>query len=426
MSDSTDARKAALDAAASAKPKGKDKALPPTPPPRSTGNAGGIGNVAAALDPKAHRQAIGRQKIADDLSYDTAVHFGFLGSGQGGGRIAQAFWELGYRRVGIFNTTDTDFEGLAEELPKLSMDINGAAKDMRLARQAMAGRDEEVRDLLARSWGAELDCGVICVGLGGGTGSGTALPLVKAARAYMESVGRPPRVGAIVSLPDAEEGQQVARNAVTAFQELLDAGVSPLIVIDNDRVHELYQPPMSKLLPKSNEIVAALLHLFNRLAATRSPYVTFDGSELLQLLDSGIVVMGAASLVVGEIHTPVDVSTKIRDELAHSILATVDLRTGRKAACVFVAAQQVLDTFGKDFFAAGFTQLDRIVGANLPEGTQTVVHRGIYLGDSDGLQCYTMIAGLEPPRTKLAVLSRVGGLKSFTSSSVAKHLGVDN
>lgn len=407
-----------MEAAAGDKPVKVGSGLTPKKKP-------GLGNVAASLSPKSHKSVTKGVIINDEFDHDTAFHMAFIGAGQGGSRIANAFWRLGYRRVGIFNTTDSDFEGIEEEIPKLSLDIGGAAKDMLFARQALETRDEEVWDLMQRAWGNSLDCALVCVGLGGGSGSGTGLPLVRLARQYMETKQRPPRVGAVVSLPSIDEGQQVARNAVNAFKELLADRVSPLLIIDNDRVHQLYEPPMSQLLPKSNELVSQLFHLFNTLAATKSEHITFDRAEFAQLLDGGIVVMGSADIPVDEVRTPADVSGKIRDELANSVLAEVDLRRGKKAACVFVASPEVLDSFGKDYFAAGFTQLNRIVGAGHPEGTSTVVHRGLYRGADEGLQCYTMISELDPPYQKLQALAKEAGLSLGHGSSIAKYLGVE-
>ena len=362
-------------------------------PPRSA-----IANVAKAAMPTQHKAAaVKAAEVSDRFSCETAMRMAFVGAGQGGGKIAQAFWNVGYRRVSAFNTTDSDFEGLDPEMPKMSLDIGGAAKDMQMARNAMRGRDEEVRDLFSRGWGKKFDCAIVCVGLGGGSGSGAGLPLVKLARKYMEDEGLPVRVGAIVALPSVDEGQQAARNAVTAFQELHDAGVSPLVIIDNDKVDDLYSPPMSRLLPMSNELVSSLFHLFNQLAATKSKHITFDRAEFAQLLDSGIVVMGSADFDVAAIASPADISTKIREELANNVLADIDLRTGKKAACVFVASHEILDSFGKEYFAAGFTALNRIVGSGHPEGTDVVVHRGLYAESLEGLQCYTMVADLAPP-----------------------------
>lgn len=388
---------------------------------------GGISNLAARLAPAAQASTVKQVQIADDFDTDTAFHVAFLGTGQGGSRIAQSFWDLGYRRVGMFNTTDQDWvkpvgrPGISDEIPKLSLDIGGASKDMQLARDNCKGREAEIWDLLTRSWGNSFDCALVCVSLGGGTGSGTALTLIQAARKYMEEKNLPVRVGAVVSLPAADDGQQVCRNAHRAFHELLAAKISPLLVIDNDRVNELYTPAMSELLPRSNEIVSQMFHQFNQLAAAKSEHVTFDRSEFAQLLDSGIVVMGAADIPVGDLRSPADVSTKIREDLANNVLAKVDLARGKKGACVFVAARDVLDTLSKDFFAAGFTQLDRIVGAAYGGEVETVIHRGVYCGTDPGLQCYTMIGDLDPPQAKLDALAKVGGVRG-AKVSAEKHM----
>lgn len=390
-------------------------------PPKKVGLV--VANVAKSVSPASHKSAAKSAAVKDAFDYDTALHMAFIGAGQGGGKIAQGFWDAGYRRVAAFNTTDSDFEGLDPTMPKLSLDIGGAAKDMQLARNAIKGRDEEVRDLMVRGWGNQFDCALVCVGLGGGSGGGTALPLVEMARKYMESVSRPVRVGAVVSLPSTDEGQQICRNAYRAFQELREAKVSPLIVIDNDKVDQLYHPPMSDLLPKSNMLVAQLFHLFNQLGAARSSHITFDRSEFTQLLDGGIVVMGSADIPVEEITSPADVSEAIRTQLAESVLADVKLETGRKAACIFVAGRSVLGKFGREYFSAGFTRLNRIVGGAHPEGTETVVHRGLYEIGDDGLQCYTLVSEVDPPHAKLQALAKEGGIRlDVKGTGAAGHL----
>lgn len=398
------------------------RARPPVPPRPPAPAA----NVARAAAPSAHAAArVRAEAVADAFDHETAVRFAFVGAGQGGGRIAQAFWDVGYRRVAAFNTTDSDFAGLADELPRFSLGVGGAAKDMAAARAAMRGRDEEVWDLFTRAWGRSFDRAVVCVGLGGGSGGGACVPLVRLARRYMESHGLAPRVGAVVSLPGVDEGRRVARNAVEAFAELAAERVSPLVVIDNDAVDALYRPPMAHLLPKSNELVSRLLHLFNRLAATKSRHITFDRSEFEQVLDAGLVVFGSADLPTESIAGPADVSQAIKEQLAASVLARVDPRTAKKAACVFVAGSSVLEAYGKEYFAAGFTMIDRVVGSAHAAGdAEVVVHRGLYQEGDDGLQCYVLIGGAEPPFDKLAALARVGGLPEAEVPHLARHLRV--
>jgi len=384
-------------------------------------------NVAKSLSPSSRQQAVKQVVVNDEFGYDVAFNMAFLGTGQGGSRIANAFYQLGYRRVAVMNTTDMDFAGIAEPIPKLNLAVGGAAKDPIFAANSLRGREEEVWDLMTRSWGNSPDYALICVGLGGGTGSGTTPILVDLARKYMESKGKPPRVGCIVSLPPTTEGQQVSKNAVQTFKTLLDMKVSPMLIIDNARIHELYKPGMTRLHATANETVSQLFHLFNQLAAVHSEFITFDRAEFAQLLDGGVVVLGAADIPVESINTPADISTRIREDLTNNVLATVDLKRGKKAACLFVGSQDVLDSLSLDYFDAGFTQLDRLIGSAYSKKVPTVIHRGLYLGAEPGLQCYTMISELDPPLDRLAELGKKGMLDTASSpKGVASFLGVQD
>jgi len=400
---------------------------PPAPggPPQSTGQPSGmntvnVANVAAQLDPSAHVQAAQQVVVNDIFGYDVAFNMAFLGAGQGGARIASSFYDMGYRRVGLFNTAESDFQGLPEEIERHTLELGGAAKDARFAEEALTGREEEIWDLLQRSWGNDMDYGLICVSLGGGTGSGTSGKLVEIARQYMESKGKPPRVGVILSIPAYTEGQQVCRNAVTAFQKLMELKCSPMILIDNARIHQLYRPGMTQLYNVANSTVSQLFHLFNQLAAVHSPLITFDRSELAQLLDHGICVMGAASLQ--NITSPADISASIRDQLTNNVLAEVDLKSGTKGACLFVGDQTHLDNLSLDYFDAGFTQMNRTL-----KGGNSVVHRGVYIGQSPGLQAYAMISDLKPPVATLAKLAKEANItKAQLNGGLAQFLGVND
>lgn len=394
----------------------------PTPPASVPGGPTPVqvGNIAAALDPSAHAPAAQQVEVNDAFDYDVAFNMAFLGSGQGGARLAASFHGLGYRRIGLFNTAESDFQGLPDEIERHTLELGGAAKDARFAEQALSGHEEEIWDLLQRSWGNDVDYGLVCVGLGGGTGSGTSGRLVEIAREYLESKGKPPRVGVIASIPSHTEGQQVCRNAVTAFQRLLELKVSPLILIDNARIHQLYKPGMTQLFNVANQTVSQLFHLFNQLAAVHSPLITFDRSELAQLLDHGICVMGAASLQ--NITSPADISSAIRDQLTGNVLAEVDLKKGTKGACLFVGDQAHLDTLSLDYFNAGFTQMNRTL-----KGGNSVVHRGVYVGASPGLQAYAMISDLQPPVATLAKLAKEANIsKAQLSGGLASFLGVND
>lgn len=420
-------------AAATNAVKPKTKAAPaiplPTPPavPPQRNAFSSLGNVASAIAPSSHKRAVAEVVINDEFGHSVAFNMSFLGAGQGGGRIADSFYQLGYRRVAAVNTTAMDFDGLSPDILKLDLKVGGAAKDTEFAKAQLQGREEEVWDLLTRAWGTSTDYGLICVSLGGGTGSGTAVSLVRTARKFLENQGKPPRVGAIVSLPTINEGQLVARNAYHTFNALLAEGVSPLLVIDNSKINTLYHPPMSKLHATANNTVSQLFHLFNTLCEAPDSIYTFDRSEFAQLLDNGIVVMGAAALQ--DINSPADISTAIRDQLTGNVLADVNIGTGRKGACLFVASQEELDRLPEEFFAAGFDQLERTLGTAgkaKESGAHTVIHRGLSIGQHPGIQVYMMISQLDPPAERLEALAKKANLsRDQMKSSSASFLGVD-
>lgn len=377
-----------------------------------------IPDVASFVDPTSHEKIQESCIVEDVFPYDVAFRYAFVGSGQGGARLASSFWGHGYRRVALFNTAEGDFNGLPNEIPRYVANIGGAAKNAQYAAQEIGKRTDSVSDLLQRAWGDELDVAFVCVGLGGGTGSGTVKKLVQLARLHMESKGKESRVGVIASLPSAGEGQQVCRNTLRALAELVELKVSPLVLIDNARINKLYRPGMTKLFAVANSTISSLFHLFNQIAASKGGLITFDQSELAQLLSDGVCVMGAAKLEA--VTSPTDVSEAIRQQVSNNVLAEVDLTRGRKGACIFVGPQECMDNLNLDVFEGGFRQLNHMLKED-----GSVVHRGVYVGGGSHLQVYVMISGLQLPIKTLEHLSRVANPSGVAGGfDAARFLGV--
>ena len=51
------------------------------------------------------------KKVIED-EVDVAFNFAFLGAGQGGSRIAENFYKLGYRRTAVINTAQQDLNSI--------------------------------------------------------------------------------------------------------------------------------------------------------------------------------------------------------------------------------------------------------------------------------------------------------------------------
>ena len=356
-------------------------------------------------------------KITDDFPYNVGFNFAFAGVGQCGGRIAQTFHQLGYRRVCAINTTIADMRPLklAEE-QKLDLgSAQGAGKDPEIAKALFKDRDEDIFDLFVRTWGDEVDHGFICFASAGGTGAGGYAKVVEVAKRYMAAKKRPARVGAILSLPKDEEGQKFAKNCLHTMQQLVKLKISPIVFIDNQKIRDLYQPSAGEEHHKENATTATNLHLFNRLSGTDSEHTTFDRQDLAKLLDAGVITFAAASL--DKWQSAADISTPIRDQLRGNVLATLDVSKADMAGLVYVlngAAYDEVKSADLDHGTAMFTRM--LAG-------DSTVFPGVYRGTSStaSILVLAMIGALPWPKARLTQLAGEAGV---TKDTVSKILGV--
>lgn len=357
-------------------------------------------------------------QVSDRFDYDVAYRFGFVGVGQGGGRLAETFHKLGYGRVGAINTSAEDLAGLTDDIPKLDLGTGGAGKDPARGRQVLEDAREDCRELVDRAMGdLPPDRLFVCAGLGGGTGSGGAAPLIQLCRDYLQAAGREPRVGAIVTLPEPHEGQRPCRNALQAFRQVCDLRPSPLLVIDNKRIGQLYRKGITEFYATCNTNVARLFHIFNRFAAAKSDLLSFDPADYATVLEGGLIALGASP--IAKYQTKADITSSIREQLSKTVLAEVNLRQGTSAACLFMAPEAILSQLSSDYLGAGFDVFNRMLADN------SVVHRGIYRAEIKELRCYTMVAGLPAPLARLDELAATAGTPHGFVGGQASQLGLD-
>jgi cell division GTPase FtsZ len=346
--------------------------------------------------------------ITDAMDYPTAFRFAFIGVGQGGSRLTESFRDLGYRRACVLNTTEKDLAHINLPSPnKLVLPTlavaggQGAGKDPRVAELAAQDKGEEIYDLLRRCWGDRYDWSFVCFGLGGGTGAGASTKVIETARKIMGDLRLPQHVGAIVALPKADEGARVAANAISTIHRLQGLNLSPVIIVDNERIREIYpRTPVGQFWGVANRSVTTLLHLFNRIAAIPSPHTSFDPADLASIMASGVVAFGATPVTRHE--TQADISKAIRQQLKGNVLASLDLTRGRIAGCIFIGGEDLLNNLPQDYLDHGFDMLTRLLAPG------STVHRGIYPGARADLSAYTMIGGLDWPGERLTELQSHG------------------
>ena len=336
--------------------------------------------------------------VADEFS-DAAFNFAVVGVGQGGSRLAESFWNLGYRRVGVINTAQQDLSLIKmPEANKLLIGDGGAGKNPDAADEVFRTRYEDILDFLKKTFGTGYERVLVCAGAGGGTGAGGVARVLEICHDLNQSLGKETKdtdakVGCILALPTRGEGIKVQENSKKTVGKVVDlqkAGViSPLIILDNEKIKQLYPKfSVNQYWGTANNSICSVFHLFNKISAKESAYTTFDKADLDTIFSSGIIMFGATPI---KDTSETGISYAVRDNLRKNILAGVDAATGNVAACVIIGDKQSLDSIPQSSLEHGFEQLSRMMGSN------STVHRGIYAGAKKGLAVYTAIGGLQAP-----------------------------
>ena len=356
------------------------------------------------------------QETVEDKS-GGALTYAIVGAGQGGGRMAKAFYDMGYTKTVAVNTARSDLNGLdIPENQKFLVDEHGeqgAGKDQAKAEAAIERKEQEVFNKFREVFGNNVDRILICLGVSGGSGGGTVNTLIKVAKKYFTYIGVEnvdERVGVIASLPTAGESASptVAKNAharITQLCGLAEKGkIAPLIMVDNEKIKKLYPKlTVKKFWTTINNTVAGLFHVFNVLANQDSEYTTFDATDYDSIMKQpGCMIMGVTS--VKNLENETAVSSALKKNLEKTLLAEgFDLTTATGAACIVVGSEEIFEeTVGlMDNIEFGFDTLAALTGG-------AMVHRGIYEDDKkDKLVTYTLVSGLKRPA------KRIEGLKKF-------------
>jgi cell division GTPase FtsZ len=347
----------------------------------------------------------------------TAVRMAFLGCGQGGGNLASAFWDIGYRRVGVVNTTSRDMHHIS--IPESNRYVlktggGGAGKDPLLGRQAVEAESEEIFKLCQNVFKKEIEQVLICIGAGGGTGSGGALPLVKLCKEYLISIGvdhPEKKVGVIVTLPTKSESSAVQRNAIETILPLLELAekgqLSPLVLVDNARVIQLYGTlSVVDVWQKANSNIAKLFDVFNILCAIddESAHITCDSKDFKSVLASGVLAFGRAKL--DKVERSTDIADAVRENVRKGLLVEgMDISKATAGLALLVSDQAGLKTVSQEALEAAFGSLNRLMA----QSGETVLHRGVYEAGGPSVHLYTMISNMGRPVLRLREMETKAG-----------------
>ena len=342
-----------------------------------------------------------------------SVEIALLGAGQGGSRVAEAFYKLGYTKTVVVNTAQHDLKYInIPEAQKLHIGsaAQGAGKNMEAGRAAAEESDQEIYNLLQKVFG-KTERILVTVGAGGGSGAGSCQTLVGLAKRYLTYVGyedAASRVGVIAALPTAGEAAspRVANNASSLVTELCDMAddeeISPLIIVDNDKIKKLY-PGMTvkQFWPTVNGTIAGLFHTFNAITSQESGYTSFDPADYGSILSTpGCMILGVTA--VKDWETGTGISSALKSNLMKTLLAGgFDLTTAQAVGTVVIGGGDIFETATglMDSIEYGFDTVATITG-------NAIVHRGIYEAGQGKLRVYTIMGGLTRPQKRIDELSK--------------------
>ena len=350
-----------------------------------------------------------------------AIRYGIVGSGQGGGRMAKAFFDLGYRKTIAFNLAQSDLNHLG--LPEnhkhhlVYEGASGAGKNHAVSKKAFDDKSQEIFNKYKEIFGDKIDRILICVGVGGGTGGGSVMSLLDTAKRYFAYIGvenPSERVGVIASLPTTGEcaSPVVAENSYNRMTELCEAAennqFAPLVIIDNDKIKKLYpRLTVKQFWPTLNNTVAGLFHIFNLLCTKNSDYTVFDPADYDSIMKtSGCMIFGATTIKDPESST--SVSQGLRNNLEKTLLASgFDLTSAKGAASIIVGGTELYETVPglMDNIEYGFDTFATLTGG-------AIIHRGIYEDpEREKLVAYTIVGGLKSPKKRIEELKKFLKLK---------------
>lgn len=337
-----------------------------------------------------------------------STSYGWIGVGQCGGRLVSTLYEAGYDKVLAVDTTGAELD-LVEipENQKLLMYIRekGPGTDAEKCEEAVEGHKQGILSLARQVFGTGVQHIMICFGGGGATGGGSAAGLIRIVRRYARAIGlKNPgkKVGVVMTLPaEGKVRTQVVKSSYRVARELgkmAAAGkISPLIILDNDKVNNLNCGMTAKSLwNRVNTTFVSLFDIFNRLSASSSEYTSFDPFHYRSIMQAGgCVTMGVSK--VTKFDSRFAVSEAVEDGLHKTLCAGgFDLSMAKEAGCIIVGGKEVMTTVKglPDKIECAFDVLSEITG-------QATVHRGMYEDESDCLMVCTIVGGLDIPSARL-------------------------
>lgn len=331
-----------------------------------------------------------------------SLTYAIIGLGQCGGRLAQSFYDLGYKKCLAINTSYHDLADLTIAHKIKIGSTDGAGKDMEVSSSIFTSEKANILQYMHKVFGNDVDHILICAGAGGGTGSGTIIPTIELSKLYLKQLGFEDvnlKVGAISTIPTNNEisSPSVKQNSLQVLTSLSEMAnnkqISPFIVIDNDRVKKLFPKlTVSNFYPTINRTITQLFHTFNIISTKESDLISFDKADYKSVINStGHMVMGAVTLK--DYSSSESISRALRNNIETTLLAAeFDLDTASVVGAIILGSKKIFDSVPglMSSIEDAFGTISFLTG-------DATVHRGLYTNNSESIKVFTLISGLKSP-----------------------------
>jgi len=213
-----------------------------------------------------------------------------IGVGGGGGNAVNHMFRLGIKDVD-FVVCNTDSQALANSPVDIKIQLGssltegrGAGNKPEIGRQAAIENIQDVADVLSKNTKMVF----ITAGMGGGTGTGAAPIIAKAAKELgILTV-------AIVTIPFRNEGKRRIAQAVEGI-EAIEKHVDSLLVINNEKIREIYGDlRISEAFSKADDVLAIAAKGIAEIITVHG-YINVDFADVETVMtNSGVAIMGSA------------------------------------------------------------------------------------------------------------------------------------
>ena len=342
-----------------------------------------------------------------------SLRFGVIGSGQGGSRLAEEFFALGYPSV-VLNTAPQDLENIkVPETNKLLLDfgLGGAAKDLSIGHDAADAYRSAINQLIVRNL-SDAQVFIFCTSLGGGSGAGSVEVVVD----ILSQLGKP--VIMLTVLPKASEDAQLKHNAwqtLSKLTKLFNEGkVDNIITVDNAKIESMYSDvSIFNFFSVSNQAIVEPIDVFNTLSRRPDEGTkVLDSTEFGKLFTDGKGFTTYGTINVENYQDEMAIATAIVDSLKSNLLASgFDIRQARYAGFMLVAPKSVWDKIPMQ--SLDFAQ--HMISDSC-EAPLNVFH-GIYTEENgeDCVKVYSMFSGLGLPQERIDQLKSEAQAKMATA-----------